>query len=106
MNNSDADATGWRYSGLVGGKLKESGSSHWSIPGAGETNTSGFTSLPGGDRESDAGFLNLGDYAYFWTSSEDGSPRAWFRRLNNDNAGVHRNSSRKATGYSVRCLRD
>lgn len=106
MNNTDADATGWRYSGLVGGKLKETGTSHWKVPAVEATNTSGFTSLPGGDRDSDLGFLNLGDYCYFWSATEDGNSRAWYRRLNDDNAGVHRNSSRKETGYSVRCLKN
>jgi len=106
MNNSDADATGWRYSGLVGGKLKESGTMHWMMPSVGATNTSGFSSRPGGDRESDLGFVNFGNYCYFWLSTEDGNSRAWFRRLNNDNAGVHRSSSRDAVGYSVRCLKN
>jgi len=106
MNNTDADATGWRYSGLVGGSLKEAGTSHWTNPAVGATNTSGFSARGGGNRDADLGFLNLGDYGYFWSSTQDGSPRAWYRRLNNDNAGVHRNSSRVNTGYSVRCLKN
>jgi uncharacterized protein (TIGR02145 family) len=106
MSSADAEATGWRYSGLVGGKLKESGTSHWTITAADVTNSTGFTALPGGDRDSDVGFTDLGNYSFFWSATEDGTPRAWYRRLNNDNAGVHRNSSRKATGYSVRCLKD
>ncbi len=105
MDNTDANATGWRYSGLVGGQLKESGLSHWTLS-AGATNTSGFTALPGGDRDSDVGFVDLGNYGFFWSSSADGSSRAWYRRLNNDNGGVHRSSSRQPTGYSVRCLKN
>ena len=106
MNNSDADATGWRYSGLVGGKLKESGTLHWTISAAGTTNTSGFTALPAGDRDGDLGFIDLGNYCFFWSATADGSTRAWYRRLNNDNSGVHRSSSKQVTGYSVRCLKD
>jgi uncharacterized protein (TIGR02145 family) len=106
MNNTDANATGWRYSGLVGGSLKETGTSHWLNPAVGATNTSGFTALPGGNRDTDLGFLDLGNYGYFWSATQDGSPRAWYRRLNNDNAGVHRNSSRITIGYSVRCLKN
>ena len=106
MNNTDADATGWRYSGLVGGQLKETGTSHWKTPAVGATNTSGFTSLPGGDRDNDLGFVDLGNYCFFWSATEDGSSRAWYRRLNDDNAGMHRNSSRQPTGYSVRCLKN
>jgi uncharacterized protein (TIGR02145 family) len=81
------------------------GTSHWSLS-AGATNSSGFTALPGGNRESDVGFNSLGDYGYYWTATEDGSPRGWYRRLNNDNGGVHRSSSRKPVGYSVRCLKN
>ena len=106
MNNTDADATGWRYSALVGGQLKETGTSHWKVPAVGATNTSGLTSLPGGDRDTDVGFIDLGNYCFFWSATEDGSSRAWYRRLNDDNAGVHRSSSRQPTGYSVRCLQN
>ena len=37
-------------SGLAGGALKETGTSHWAPPNAGATNSSGFTGLPGGMR--------------------------------------------------------
>jgi uncharacterized protein (TIGR02145 family) len=35
---------------LAGGKMKESGISHWQSPNAGATNQSGFTAIPGGVR--------------------------------------------------------
>lgn len=40
---------------LAGGKLKETGTSHWASPNTGATNESGFTARPGGIRGFDYG---------------------------------------------------
>lgn len=72
----------------------------------GGTNESGFLALPGGCRNSFATFDQIGDYAYWWSSSENGT-NAWYRFLEPDNGYVGRSGfGNKGNGYSVRCIRD
>jgi len=99
-------STGWRGTD-EGGKLKETGTTHWASPNTGATNSSGFTALPGGDRDNTGGaFYSLMVNAFFWSSSENGTS-AWNRILNYNLAQVARiNISWKTTGFSVRCVRD
>jgi len=106
MNESDADNTLSRSSGSVGGKLKEAGTSHWITPNTGANNSSGFTALPGGGRFDVGGFDHLGNYTYFWSSTEDGSSKAWYRRLNYFHDGVYRDYYFRRSGFSVRCLKN
>jgi uncharacterized protein (TIGR02145 family) len=108
MSQSDADAFTWRYSGAVGGKLKEAGTSHWWGPNSGATNSSHFTALPGGYSISSSGDFNyLGQYAFFWSASGDEtSLSAWSRWLWDSSDGVMRTLRNRGTGNSVRCLRN
>ena len=44
------------------------------------TNESGFTALPAGYRSNYNGYYgNMGNFGYFWSSSETNSYYAWFR---------------------------
>jgi uncharacterized protein (TIGR02145 family) len=104
MTQVQADAVGWRGTD-EGGKLKETGITHWSSPNTGATNSSGFTGLPGGYRHSNGTFYVLAGYAYLWSSSESGS-YAWYRYLYFNNAQVYRYFDNKSYGFSVRCVRD
>ena len=90
----------------AGGKMKETGTTHWAILNMGATNESGFTALPGGSRDGDSGFYNLGYDASFWSSSGDGLSYAWDRNLGNDYDGVDRGNFYRSYGFSVRCLRN
>ena len=90
---------------VAGGKMKETGTTHWSSPNTGATNSSDFTALPGGDRYTNGSFSTQGDDAYLWSSTEDGSD-AWYRLLYYGNAQVFRFSDGKTYGFSVRCVRD
>jgi len=94
--------------GSAGGKMKEEGLDHWNSPNEGATNESGFTALPAGYRNSNNGnYASMGDYGYFWSSSESVSGSAWYRRLNYYNSNVGRyGDGDKRFGFSIRCLRD
>jgi len=91
---------------VAGGKLKETGTTHWNSPNVGATNESGFAALPGGYRSSDGNFGSLGIYAFFWSSTESSSNGAWDRILYYYNANVYRNNYDKQCGFSLRLVRD
>ncbi len=58
---------------IAGGKLKESGFSHWYSPNTGATNETYFRALPGGYRLNgpDALFSNLGEAGGWWMQHSD-----------------------------------
>ena len=71
------------------------------------SNTSGFSALPGGNRNHYDGYFSaLGNYGYWWSSSPSGSS-ARFRHLNSGDSNVYRNDYYGVrNGFSVRCVRD
>jgi uncharacterized protein (TIGR02145 family) len=89
-----------------GGKLKETGTTHWGSPNTGATNETGFTALPGSGRNLDRGFYVIGYHGYWWSASEEAADFAWFRFMDFDFIGVSRASSNKFLGFSVRCVKD
>jgi uncharacterized protein (TIGR02145 family) len=91
---------------VAGGKLKESGTTHWSSPNTSATNESGFTALPGGFRDVNGTFYNIGSHDYWWSASEYSSTTVWYRNVYYDNSIAYRRSYSKSAGFSVRCLRD
>ncbi|MBN2709846.1 MAG: hypothetical protein JXR46_12440 [Calditrichaceae bacterium] len=105
MSQTDADASGDRGTD-EGGKLKETGTTHWNSPNNGATNSSGFTALPGGYRGSDGAFYVMGYYGGWWSSTEGSSADAWYRRLSYYSSDVYRSYGSKQSGFSVRCVRD
>ena len=94
---------------VAGGKLKETGTTHWNSPNTGATNSSGFTALPGSGRYTNGPFTSLGRYATFWSATEYeyDSSYAWSRRLYYTTSDVTRYANyRKYYGFSVRCTKD
>ena len=96
------------YDTLAGGKLKETGFSHWNSPNLYATNSSGFTALPGGRRSPTGGFSQKGDRGIFWSCSQTSNPSmAWDLSLYYEEgwAGVGSNAD-KNFGFSIRCVKD
>ena len=105
MSQAEADDIGWRGTD-EGGKLKETGTTHWLPPNTGATNESGFSALPGGYRLIGGYFGSMGLSAYFWSSTESYSGLAWYRHLSYNLSQVYRNLNFERSGFSVRCVRD
>jgi uncharacterized protein (TIGR02145 family) len=100
--NADTAALGWQNTN-AGTALKST--TGWNNNGNG-TNSSGFTGLPGGYRNNNGGFNDVGNNGDWWSSSAAGSGYAWSRNLNNTNAVVHRNDGDQRFGFSVRCVKN
>ena len=92
---------------VAGGKMKETGTTHWLSPNQNATNSSGFTALPGGYRSSSNSYYNyIGANCSWWSSSEDVSHNAWYRTLNYTNGDGTRIYTSEKGGKSVRCVKD
>jgi uncharacterized protein (TIGR02145 family) len=89
-----------------GGAMKETGTVHWNSPNTGATNSSGFTALPAGDRNFNGAFFQLGNYAFFWSSTSYDLSNAWFHYLTWSGDIYSTDHFTKKIGISVRCLRD
>ncbi|MFZ1683679.1 MAG: FISUMP domain-containing protein [Candidatus Zixiibacteriota bacterium] len=91
---------------VSGGKLKESGYTHWLIPNLGASNSSGFTALPEGTRYAGGNFGNIGYDANYWTSTEFDEEKSWGRGLSNYSAAIYLYYDVKVMGMAVRCVKD
>jgi len=87
---------------VAGAKLKAT--SLWYNPNTGATNESGFTTLPGGLRKSDAKFVNVGGYGYWWTDKEHDATTAVERSLQFDVNDSYMYWLTKGCGISIRCI--
>jgi uncharacterized protein (TIGR02145 family) len=92
---------------VAGGKMKETGNSHWISPNLGATNSSGFTGLPGDYRMFDGRFNIIGYQGGWWSSSEySNAIGAWNRSLVYHYGVLNRSPYFKTAGYSVRLIKD
>jgi uncharacterized protein (TIGR02145 family) len=112
INFIDAGALGGdNVNNVAGGRMKSTGvlqssTGLWSTPNTSATNLSGFTGLPGGNRDFGGGYYNINTFGFWWASSQATSILAWGRYLTNDDFAVSRDSFDKHSGFSIRCLKD
>jgi uncharacterized protein (TIGR02145 family) len=90
---------------VAGGKMKLT-STLWQSSNTAAINTSGFSGLPGGARGSNGTFGIIGNFGYWWSSSEGSTTNAGFRALSYGNGSVVKDNINKGYGYSVRCVKD
>lgn len=53
----------------AGGALKDTGTTLWTSPNTGATNSTGFTALPGGMRTGGGSFISVGQVGNWWSAS-------------------------------------
>ncbi len=88
---------------VAGGKLKETGTTHWLSPNTGATNETGFTALPGGSRGYIGPFSGVGQSGTWWSSSII-SVDATSVTIGTGTGELMIGLSMTGTGQSVRCI--
>jgi uncharacterized protein (TIGR02145 family) len=88
---------------VAGGKMKTVGT--WEYINVGATNESGFSALPGGNRELNGHFIPY-PCCGFWWSSIDNPPNGLDWELNNQVKSINRNYRDDRSAFSVRCVKD
>ena len=96
---------------IAGGKIKDTGTTHWRDPNKGATNETGFTALPVGYRTRNGKYMNFkNNLAYFWSSSEstDDPTTAWGYYITYGEPIIYKYSYSftKDMSMSVRCIKD
>ena len=96
---------------VAGAKMKTT--TRWTTPntlykGAGATNESGFSGLPGSYRDNNGEFYNFtGQLGYWWMATEFSTTLAYYYTLSKDlDDALWGKNQNKKSGYYVRCVRD
>lgn len=91
---------------VAGGKMKETGTTHWKADNILATNESGFTAIPSGYINSIGEFQSSGMGGYFWCSDHYGSQTSWDIYLFYNTGELNRNYNPMNNGFSIRCIKD
>lgn len=92
----------------AGSKLRETGILHWENPNDGATNESGFTALPGGERDGGGSFYMIGTGASWWSSTIYSSNNNWamFWYMDSTSSRFYRAPVHQRLGNSIRCVKN
>jgi uncharacterized protein (TIGR02145 family) len=108
--NADTACVPCWQSSIAGGALKSTTlqptSGGWNPPNTGATNSSGFSALPGGHRNAQGNFFNIAYDGYWCSSSVLFGSAASYCNLDKDDSSIFRSNDNRATGFSVRCLKN
>jgi len=93
---------------VAGGKLKETGTKHWSAPNVGATDDIGFKALPGGLYLTKGEFNFICDFGEWWSSTSDldHSGTGWSYHLSSTYILIGKSGSNDHLGFSIRCIKD
>ena len=93
-------------SSVAGGKLKETGYTHWQAPNSGADNSFGYTALAGGIRSTTGAFSDQTSWGYWWTTTAISTTNALYLSIYYNNITVTSNYSDMGNGYSIKGVRN
>ena len=107
-SNTDWGAlTNYLGGAVAGGKMKETGTTHWTTPNTGATNESGFTGLPGGYRDLNGISTGIRTNGSWWSYSFISGSYGYNRTLDFNSEYVQASYNNFWTyGFSVRFVKD
>jgi len=91
---------------VTGSFMKEQGTSHWTSPNVGDSNSIGFNGLPGGFKSEAGTYSNIGTKGYFWSATFISDQSAKYRYLSNNDGAFRQNTIFRSSGLSIRCVKD
>jgi len=97
-----SDAEWIQLTDYVGGSVAAAGK--LKAKNFGGTDEYGFSALPGGFGIPAGPFGSVGEYGYWWSSTESGPEQNVYNRQIGRNATINRGQSAKNNFFSVRCL--
>ena len=111
--NADTTLGSGQLSSSGGGPLKDNQTGLWTSPNVGATNSTGFSALPGGNKDNFGNFMNQRNVSSFWSTTTIALPifnyfvyQAYTISMFSSSLAIEKNNWEKTYGFSIRCLSD